>query len=151
VTRDSALIDPTGAPAKHVKLDKSGTEIKLTVGDTVEDSLEVVNPADRYHVAIIIPLAAGMEPLNPALNTAPPEATPSAEPTLAPSYVAFLDDQVQYFYDHLPKGTYAFHIRSKAAVAGRFIQPAATARMMYDDAVTGNGAGAAVVIAPAAN
>ena len=149
VTRDSALIEPTGAPAKHVKLDKAAIELKLTVGDTVEDSLEVVNPADRYHVAITIPLAAGMEPLNPALNTAPPEATPSAEPTLAPSYVAFLDDQVQYFYDHLPKGTYAFHFRSKAAVPGRFIQPAASARMMYDDAVAGNGAGAAVVIAPA--
>jgi alpha-2-macroglobulin len=149
VTRDSALVDPTGAPAKHVKLDKAGVEIKLTVGDTVEDSLEVVNPADRYHVAITIPLAAGMEPLNPSLNTAPPEATPSAEPTLAPTYVAFLDDQVQYFYDHLPKGTYAFHFRAKAAVPGRFIQPAAHAGMMYDDAVSGNGAGAAVVIAAA--
>src|SRR5580658_6786808 len=149
VTRDSALVDPTGAPAKHVKLDKAGIEIKLTVGDTVEDSLEVVNPVDRYHVAIAIPLAAGMEPLNPGLQTAPPEATPSAEPTRPPSYVAFLDDEVQYFYDFLPKGSYQFHFRSKAAVPGRFIQPAARAGLMYDDAVAGNGAGAAVVIAPA--
>ena len=116
VTRDSALVDPSGAPPKHVKLEKPGTEIKLSVGDTVEDSLEVVNPSDRYHVAIVIPLAAGMEPLNPTLKTAPPEATPSAEPTLAPSYVAFLDDEVRYFYDTLPKGTYAFHFRSKASV-----------------------------------
>ena len=45
--------------------------------------------------------------------------------TLAPSYVAFLDDEVRYFYDTLPKGTYAFHFRSKASVPGRFIQPAA--------------------------
>jgi uncharacterized protein YfaS (alpha-2-macroglobulin family) len=176
VTRDSALVDPAGAPAKdakhdaplskiktgfgdpggdfrvaNVKLDKPGIEIKLGLGNTVEDSVEVVNPVERYHVAITIPLAAGMEPLNPGLKTAPPEATPSAEPTLAPSYVAFLDDQVQYFYDVLPKGTYAFHFRSKAAVPGRFIQPAAEAAMMYDDAVAGNGAGAVVVIAPAAN
>ena len=151
VTRDSALVDPSGAPPKHVKLEKPGTEIKLAVGDTVEDSLEVVNPSDRYHVAIVIPLAAGMEPLNPTLKTAPPEATPSAEPTLAPSYVAFLDDEVRYFYDSLPKGTYAFHFRSKASVPGRFIQPAAHAGLMYDDAVAGNGAGAVVTIAPAAN
>jgi hypothetical protein len=151
VTRDSALVDPGGAPPKHVKLDQPGIEIKLTVGDTVEDSLEVVNPVERYHVAITIPLAAGMEPLNPELKTAPPEAAPSAKPTLAPSYVAFLDDEVRYFYEVLPKGTYAFHFRSKASVPGRFIQPAAKAGMMYDDAVSGNGAGAVVTIAPAAN
>jgi uncharacterized protein YfaS (alpha-2-macroglobulin family) len=149
VTRESALIDPTGAPPKRTKLDKPGIELKLTVGDVVEDSLEVINPADRYQVAIVIPLAAGMEPLNPALATAPPEATPSAEPTRAPSYVAFLDDQVAYFYDELPKGTYAFHFRAKASEPGRFIQPAAKAALMYDEAVAGNGAGAAILIAPA--
>ncbi|HVJ55263.1 MAG TPA: alpha-2-macroglobulin family protein [Aliidongia sp.] len=149
VTRESALIDPTGAPPKRTKLDQPGTPLKLKVGDVVEDSVEIVNPADRYQVAITIPLAAGMEPLNPALNTAPPEATPSAEPTLKPSYVAFLDDEVAYFYDSLPKGTYAFHFRAKASEAGRYIQPAAKAAMMYDDAVAGKGAGAIVEIAPA--
>jgi uncharacterized protein YfaS (alpha-2-macroglobulin family) len=149
VTRESALIDPTGAPPKRTKLDQPGTELKLRIGDVVEDSLEVVNPVDRYQVAIVIPLAAGMEPLNPTLNTAPPEATPSAEPTRTASYVAFLDDQVAYFYDVLPKGTYSFHFRSKASEPGRFIQPAAKAALLYDDAVTGNGAGAAMVIEPA--
>jgi uncharacterized protein YfaS (alpha-2-macroglobulin family) len=82
------------------------------------------------------------------LRTAPPEATPSAPTTLAPSYVAFLDDRVSYFYDDLPKGTYDFYFRSQAAVPGRFIQPAARAVMMYDDAVSGGGAGAVVGIGP---
>ena len=35
-----------------------------------------------------VPLAAGMEPLNPKLATAPPEAKPSRPLTLAPTYVA---------------------------------------------------------------
>ena len=87
VTREADLIDLTGAPAKRQKLDKAGTSIDLTLGDVVEDSLEVVNPSERHQVAIVIPLAAGMEPLNPELATAPPEATPSAEPTLKPTYV----------------------------------------------------------------
>ncbi len=146
VTREAALVDPSGAPAKRTRLDQAGTELKLKIGDVVEDSVELVNPSDRYNVAIVIPLAAGMEPLNPTLKTAPPEATPSAEPTLKPSYVAFLDDQVAYFYDALPKGTFDFHFRTKASEPGRFIQPAAKAQLMYDDAVAGNGAGAIVSI-----
>jgi uncharacterized protein YfaS (alpha-2-macroglobulin family) len=146
VTRDVAKLDPTGAPSKKQLLDKPGTTIALAVGDVVEDSVEIVNPVERHHVAIVIPLAAGMEPLNPTLATAPPEATPSAEPTLAPSYMSFLDDQVAYFYETLPKGTFNFHLRSKAGEPGRFIQPAAYAQMMYDDAVGGNGAGALVTI-----
>jgi alpha-2-macroglobulin len=147
VTRESALIDPSGAPPKHMALDKPGLEIKLTLGDTVEDSVDLVNPIDRYHVAIAIPLAAGMEPLNPEIKTAPPEAKPSAPPTMAPSYVAFLDDEVRYFYDVLPKGTYDFHFRSKASVPGRFTQPAAHAELMYDSMVSGHGPGALVTIA----
>jgi uncharacterized protein YfaS (alpha-2-macroglobulin family) len=146
VTRDVAKLDPSGAPARKQLLDKPGTTIALAVGDVVEDSVELVNPVERHHVAIVIPFPAGMEPLNPALQTAPPEATPSAEPTLAPAYVAFLDDQVAYFYETLPKGTFAFHVRTKAGIAGRFIQPAAYAQMMYDDAVNGSGAGAIVAI-----
>jgi uncharacterized protein YfaS (alpha-2-macroglobulin family) len=146
VTREIAILDPTGAPAKRQRLDQPSQTVALDIGDVVEDSVEVVNPTERHHVAVVVPLAAGEEPLNPALKTAPPEATPSAEPTLAPTYMAMLDDQVAYFYETLPKGTYSFHFRAKAAVPGRFIQPAAYATMMYDDAVWGSGAGALVTV-----
>ena len=111
--------------------------------------VKLVNSQDRAHVAIVIPIAAGMEPLNPALATAPPEAKPAGETTLAPSYVAFLDDRVAYFYDTLPKGTYQFAFRTKAHIAGTFIQPAAYAEMMYDGSINGNSSGAVISIAPA--
>ena len=150
ITRESDSLDPTGAPATRVKLDRAGVTLNYTVGDVVEDSIEVVNPEDRNYVAITIPLAAGMEPLDPTLATAPPEATPSAEPTLTPSYVAFLDDRVSYYYDSLPKGTYDFYFRTKAMVPGRFIQPAAQVVMMYHDSVSGGGAGAVLVVSAAA-
>jgi alpha-2-macroglobulin len=127
-------------------LDQAGKRLDFAIGDVVEQQLEVVNPEDRHQVAIVVPLAAGMEPLNPNLATAPPEAKPSQEPSLAPTYVAILDDAVQYFYDTLPKGTYAFAFRTRATVPGRFIQPAASAQMMYNGATRGNGNGAEVVI-----
>jgi uncharacterized protein YfaS (alpha-2-macroglobulin family) len=145
VTSDSDLITPN-APPSRTRLDRAGTALQYKMGDIIENHVQVVNPDDRAYVAITVPLAAGMEPLDPSLKTAPPEATPSAPPTLTPSYVAFLDDRVSYFYDDLPKGTYDFYFRTKAAVPGRFIQPAPDAVMMYDDAISGGGAGAIVTI-----
>ena len=147
VTRELDLVDPKGGPMTRTRLDKAGMVVAFHAGDTVEDHVQIVNPEERHYVAITAPLAAGMEPLDPSLATAPPEATPSAPPTLAPSYVSFLDDKVSYFYDDLPAGTYDFYFRTKAAVPGRFIQPAPVAVMMYDDAVNGSGAGAVVQIA----
>lgn len=150
VNRESLKIQQDDVPPLRLALDAPGKEIALKVGDVVEEHAEVVNPADRFQVAIVIPLASGMEPLNPGLATAPPEAKPLNENTLAPSYVAFLDDQVAYFYDALPKGTYQFYFRTRAQIPGRFIQPAAYGELMYDGTVNGNSNGALVTIAPAA-
>lgn len=134
-----------GAPAR-LPLDAPAAQASLPVGEVLEDHLVLVNQVDRVHVAVTLPLAAGMEPLNPALATAPPEAKPSRPLTQAPTYVAFLDDRLMWFYDQLPKGTYHFYARSRATVPGRYIQPAASARAMYDDTVGGNGNGAVMEV-----
>ena len=149
VSRDVLQVQPGDAPAIRNALDAAGKTITFQVGEIAEDTIELVNPADRNHVAIVIPIAAGMEPLNPALATAPPEAKPTGETTLAPSSVAFLDDRVAYFYDSLPKGTYRFAFRTRAHIPGTFVQPAAYAELMYDGSVNGNSSGATIVIAPA--
>lgn len=122
--------------------------LHLALGDTVEELAEVVVPEARSMVAISLPLAAGLEPLNPALANAPAEATPSAAPTLTPTYTAFGDDSVLYVYESLPAGTYQFRLRARAATAGRFTQPAGTASMMYREGVEGASAGAAIAIGP---
>ena len=106
--------------------------------------MEVVNPEERHYVAVVVPLAAGVEPLNPRLATAPPEARPSGALTLAPSYTAYLDDRAAFYYDTLPAGTYHFYFRTRAVTPGSFIQPPATAEMMYDAAVRGGSNGAVV-------
>jgi hypothetical protein len=149
VSREVQQIQPGDAPPLKTALDTAGKTITFKVGEIDEDRVELVNAMDRNHVAIVIPIAAGMEPMNPALATAPPEAKPTGETTLEPAYVAFLDDRVMYFYYRLPKGTYRFAFRTRALIPGSFIQPAATAEMMYDGNVNGNSAGAKIVITPA--
>lgn len=146
VNREELGLSDGNAPPRRTQLDSLGKTIALSVGDIIEEHIELVNPEDRHYVALVIPLAAGMEPLNPNLATAPPEAEPSKPLTLPPTYVAFMDDQMAYYYNTLPKGTYHFYFRTRAAVPGRYIQPAAYAEMMYDLAVRGNGNGAIVHI-----
>jgi len=134
------------APPVRTRLDKPGTTQSFLVGDVIEEHVQIVNPKNRHYVAIIVPLAAGMEPLNPALATSPPEAKASGSLTLQPSYVAFLDDKLAYFYDVLPQGTYDFYFRTRAQTPGSFVQPAAQAEMMYDGATRGNSPGARIEV-----
>jgi hypothetical protein len=122
--------------------------LHLANGDVVEETAELVNPEPRTMVAVSLPIAAGLEPLNPNLATATAEATPSAGPTLAPTYTAFGDDAVLYVYEALPAGTFQFHFRVRASTVGRFTEPPGTAEMMYRQSVSGASAGSLLVIGP---
>jgi uncharacterized protein YfaS (alpha-2-macroglobulin family) len=139
-----------GADGLLVALQPQGNEhsVSLTVGDIIEDVAELITPEERFHVVLTLPLAAGMEPLNPNLATAPAEALTKGETTLRPDHVAYLDDQIIYFYERLPKGTYRFASRTRATIPGSFTQPPAAAEMIYNKGVRGTSAGARLVIAP---
>jgi alpha-2-macroglobulin len=134
------------APLARTLLAEAGKTHHVTVGDVVEEHVQVVSPEDRHYVAVSVPLAAGVEPLNPALATAPPEATPSGRITRPATYTAFLDDRVVFYFESLPRGTYDLYFRTRATTEGRFIQPAARAEMIYDRTVYGESAGARVVV-----
>lgn len=146
VSREMLKILGADQPAQRFAIDAAASSFAFGVGDVVEHHIEVINPRDANHVAIVVPLAAGMEPLNPALATAPPEASPDGSDTLAAAYVAFTDDQMAYYYDALPKGSYHFYFRSRATIPGSYIQPAAYAEMMYDQTVNGHSNGARIVV-----
>lgn len=148
VSRDLQKILKAGEPSQKTPLAQAGLRVALSVGDVVEEHVQVVNPKDRHYVAITVPLAAGLEPLNPNLATAPPEAHPAGKITLAPTYVEYLDDRATFYYNTLAKGTYDFFFRTRATVPGSFTQPPARAEMMYDGAVRGNSAGARIEVAP---
>ncbi len=148
VTRQWQQIQAEGPPVRTA-LEGPGQTLTVPVGAVIEEHVQVVNPDDRFYVAISAPLAAGFEPLNPRLATAPPEATPSGQLTATPDYVQYLDDRVVWHYESLPKGTYDFYYRVRAAVDGTFSQPPARAELAYDRAVKGRSPGAAVVVEPA--
>ncbi len=128
------------------RLEAADGTVSLTVGDVVEEVDEVVTPADRGQVALHLPLPAGLEPLNPALATAPAEAAPSAGPTVPPAWSSYGDDEVLHVWLTLPRGTAVLRTRMRATLAGSFTAPPATAEMLYDAGVTGSSAGQRVVV-----
>jgi uncharacterized protein YfaS (alpha-2-macroglobulin family) len=86
--------------------------------------------------------------MNPNLATSPKEARPSGILTLEPDYALYEDDQVTFYYDTLPKGTYDFYFRLKTTFEGSFVHPAAKAELMYKQPVYGNSNGTRIVIIP---
>ena len=142
MTRDIAGASKADAPWKRSRRSDGVREARSS-GDVIEETAELVNPQDRTHVAISLPLPAGFEPLNPNLATAPAEAQPSSAPTLRQPGVSFGDDRVFYAYDLLPKGTYRFAFRAKAQTAGAFTEPPGVVETMYKKGLRATSAGRA--------
>ncbi len=145
LTRTWMRVPPMQGPLQRIEPAPDGA-LHLAVGDVVEEIDELVSPERRDQVALRLPLAAGMEPLNPALATATAEATPSAGPSLAPSWSSYGDDEVTAVYVSLPAGTYTLRTRMRATIPGSFTAPPATADMLYRLGTSGSSAGARVVV-----
>jgi uncharacterized protein YfaS (alpha-2-macroglobulin family) len=148
LSRALSKINPQG-PADRLPLAAPGATVKLRVGDVIEEHIQLVNPTDRAYVTVTVPLAAGLEPLNPRLATAPPEAKPTGQDSRAATWIDSRDDAVSYAFELLPKGTYDLYFRTRATIAGSFVQPAATATTLSDRALVGGSVGARVEISPA--
>ncbi len=134
--------------ARKIQMNTAGDTVELVQGTVVEEHVQIVNPEDRNYVVVFVPLAAGLEPLNPHLATSPPEAVPSGQLTLSPDYMEMRDHYVAYYYNVLPRGTYDFYFRTSAMFSGTFTQPGAYTRLMYNFGQTGASPGVYVRISP---
>ncbi|MEM6456512.1 MAG: hypothetical protein AAF772_15580, partial [Acidobacteriota bacterium] len=143
-------VERTDVAPRRVTPGEDAAAIDVALGAVIEERVRLINPADRYHVALEVPLAAGVELLDPSLATAPPEARPSQPPTLAPTWVDRRDDRAIFYYTVLPQGTYDVYLRVRATTPGHFVQPPARAELMYDDGVWGRSAGSWLKVADAA-
>ncbi len=148
VNRGSMLIKAEGAVDAPVA-DKSGATRVMAVGDILELSTTLVTDEPRHHVALVVPFAAGLEPLNAALQTSGSDAKPSQSDTTTPSYVQRLDHEARYYFTSLPRGSHSFHFRVRATTEGSYVHPAPWAEQMYKQEVRGRGEGMRVVVSGA--
>jgi len=155
VERSYAAVDDEA----DVHRDKDGTW-HVRAGARVRVRLSMVAPARRYHVALVDPLPAGLEALNPALATTAPiprDTRPDAAPGggadarwfwIRPwfEHQNLRDDRVEVFASLLWEGVHTYSYVARATTPGQFIVPPPRAEEMYHPETFGRGATDRVVV-----
>jgi alpha-2-macroglobulin len=126
-----------------VTQDADGTW-KVKAGAKVRIRLTMIAESQRTHVALVDPLPAGLEALNPYLaNTEP--VVPNQDLQPAPGAVSrkawwwgpwydfqqFRDDRSEAFTTYLSSGVYEYSYIARATTPGSFVVPPARAEEMY--------------------
>jgi len=123
----------------------------MKAGARVRVRLSMVAPDRRYHVALVDPLPAGLEPLNPALavtGTVPQDPKERASSDKAwwwltsPWYEHqnLRDERAEAFTSLLWEGVHTYTYVARATTPGRFVVPPPKAEEMYHPETFGRGA-----------
>jgi hypothetical protein len=135
-----ALDDPN-----DVRQDADGTW-HIRAGARVRVRLVLVAPLRHDHVALVSPLPAGLEPLNPSFQTSSP-ADPVGNGRLWWwDREEIRDDRLQVFATSLDEGIWAFACEAVATTPGRFFAAPPRAEEMYSPEVFGRGAPDRVIV-----
>jgi uncharacterized protein YfaS (alpha-2-macroglobulin family) len=140
--------------ADDVRQDADGAW-HIRAGARVRVTLTMEAPARRYHVALVDPLPAGLEPLNPALRmtgdvpTDPPgEEQASRGWWWGPWYEHenMRDERVEAFSQTVWGGVYTYRYVARATTPGRYVVPPAKAEEMYHPETFGRTGTARVIV-----
>ena len=127
----------------------------VKAGSRVRVKLEMVAQSRRYHVALVDPLAAGLEAQNPALATTgpiPQESTSSGSGRYWWWYRTWYehqnlrDERVEAFASLLWDGVYQYSYVARATTPGVFVVPPAKAEEMYAPETFGRSASDFLII-----
>ena len=149
-----AIDDPA-----DVTRDTDGTW-HIRAGAPVRVRLSMVADAVRTHVALIDPLPAGLEAVNPALDvsqTTQPNNDDSDSDGWGWGWWGrwyehenLGDDRVEAFAGYLPGGTYEYEYIARATTPGTFVVPPTRAEEIYAPEVFGRSGSTTVIVDAAA-
>ncbi len=137
-----------------VRRDPDGTW-RVRRGASVRVRVSMVARARRYHVALVDPLPAGFEPVNPAFATT---ASIHPETTATQGGVPWWwsrawyehqnlrDERAEAFASLLWDGVYEYKYVVRATTPGNFVVPPPKAEEMYDPETFGRGASDRVIV-----
>jgi len=137
VSRSYKAADDPG----DVTRDAGGTW-HIKAGARVRVRLDLVSRSAQSHVALIDPLPAGLQILNPDLATTPKDLDPRAGRSagdMVPQtwYTTWYDhqnlrdDRAEAFAGQLQGGVYAYSYLARATTTGTFVAPPARAEQIY--------------------
>lgn len=119
---------------------------EIRAGARVAVDLQLIAPARRHHVALVDPLPAGLEAINPALAVSEsPEPTPPIQPWSRQRGIGgwwpwgrwyehqnLRSERIEAFASLLPGGVYGYRYHARATTPGDFVVPPARAEEMYE-------------------
>jgi alpha-2-macroglobulin len=142
-----ALDDP-----EDVSQDKDGVW-QIKAGARVRVHITLVADTRRYHVALVDPLPAGLEIINPALAVS--QGVPEDPSTLRYGWwwwgtwyehQNLRDDRAEAFTSLLWDGVYQYTYYARATTPGTFVVPPAKAEEMYSPEVFGRSGSDRVIV-----
>ena len=137
-----------------VRRDRDGTW-RVKLGSRVRVRIAMVAPGRRYHVALVDPIPAGFEALNPRLAmTQSIPRDPKQDKSKRPWWWSRVwyehqnvrDERVEAFASLVYGGTYDFTYVARATTPGTFVVPPPKAEEMYDPETFGRGPGDRVIV-----
>jgi uncharacterized protein YfaS (alpha-2-macroglobulin family) len=149
------VYEPVG-DAGDVRRDADGTW-HIKAGATVRVKLTLVAPTRRYHVALVDPLPAGLEALNPALAVTGSAAQEDQQAVTTPvgwwwwrrtwfEHQNLRDDRAEAFTSLMWEGVYTYSYTARATTPGAFVVPPAKAEEMYAPETFGRGQSDRVIV-----
>lgn len=125
---------------------------EIAAGASVRVRLTMVADARRTHVALIDPLPAGLEAVNPAFATSP--TTPADDGASFSGYwwwqwyqhQNLRDDRAEAYTSYLPGGTYEYSYVARATTPGEFVVPPTRAEEIYSPEVFGRSSSDRVIV-----
>jgi uncharacterized protein YfaS (alpha-2-macroglobulin family) len=120
---------------------------EVAAGELVTVRLSVTIDAEQQWIALVDPLPAGLEPVNPRLAGGDDDAMTTSG-WLQWAHVEQRDDRVLWFADHADAGTYQLTYQARATIDGSFSVPPATIEAMYRPEVRGRTAQASFKVTP---
>jgi hypothetical protein len=127
-----------------VRRDPDGTW-RLRASARVRVDLSVTHRDPRYHVALVDPLPAGLEPINPALATAGARGDADSWSWWF-DHDNLRDDRVEAFAAELPGGAHTYSYIARATTPGTFTAPPTRAEEMYAPEQYGHSASDRVIV-----
>jgi alpha-2-macroglobulin len=129
---------------------------KIKAGARVRVKLNMVNENRRYHVALVDPLPAGLETMNPSLAVTGPIPTDPKEQQGRGAYWWWYgpwyehqnmrDERVEAFASLLWEGVHEYSYVARATTPGNFVVPPPKAEEMYMPETFGRGGSDRVII-----
>lgn len=148
VERSYTRIDDEGNPLGSVAQG-------VTAGSLVRVTLRIDIPAERRFVAVVDPLPAGFEAIDPRLATTAETLEPDAEQEPGWlerwtrggfDHVERYDDRLHLFATRLGPGVHEYTYLVRATTRGAFLAPAPRAEEMYHPEVRGHGSTSEVTV-----